>query len=74
MRFGLIPEKTWGIIVILFLLLEGCGHKGPLKLPAPQAQTPQAQTPQAQTHQSQTSGPQIPDPQKPDLQPSQQIK
>jgi predicted small lipoprotein YifL len=34
------------LVIILFfaLLLEGCGHKGPLKLPAPQAQTPQTQT------------------------------
>ena len=49
MRSGLIPEKSWGIIVILALLVEGCGHKGPLKLPAPQAQTPQAQTTNPQT-------------------------
>lgn len=49
MRSGLIPQKTWGIIVILALLLEGCGHKGPLKLPEPQAQTPQAQTTNPQT-------------------------
>jgi predicted small lipoprotein YifL len=64
MRSGLIPGKTWGIMVILFFLLEGCGHKGPLKLPAPKAQTPQAQT----------SSPQMPDPQKPDVPPPQQIK
>lgn len=64
MRSSLIPGKTWGIMAILFLLLEGCGHKGPLKLPAPKTQTPQAQMP----------GPQIPDTQKPDLAPSQQIK
>jgi len=60
MRSGFIL----GIMTILFLLLEGCGHKGPLKLPAPQAQTPQAQT----------TSPQILDSPKPDLPPSQQIK
>jgi predicted small lipoprotein YifL len=63
MRSGLIPGKTWGIMAILFLLLAGCGHKGPLKLPAPKTQIPQAQT----------ASPQIPDPQKPDLPPPQQI-
>jgi predicted small lipoprotein YifL len=56
MRSGLIPHKTWGIIVILALLLEGCGHKGPLKLPEPQAQTPQAQTTNPQTPGSQEPG------------------
>jgi len=56
MHSGLIPEKTWGIIMVLVLLLEGCGHKGPLKLPEPQAQPPQAQTTNPQITDSQTSG------------------
>lgn len=64
MRSGLTPQKTWGIIVILALLLEGCGHKGPLKLPEPQAQAPQAQT----------TNPQTTDLQKPAMPPPQQSK
>jgi predicted small lipoprotein YifL len=60
MRSGFIL----GIMAILFLLLEGCGHKGPLKLPAPQAQIPQAPT----------TSPQTLDSPKPDMPPSQQIK
>jgi predicted small lipoprotein YifL len=64
MRSGLIPEKTWGIMVILFLLLEGCGHRGPLKLPPPQVQPPETQTTSPQTHDSQA----------PALPSSQQIK
>jgi predicted small lipoprotein YifL len=28
-----------GIIVVLITLLQGCGHKGPLTLPAPDAAT-----------------------------------
>ncbi len=32
-----------GIIVISALLLEGCGHKGPLMLPSPPARTAPAQ-------------------------------
>ena len=35
------------IIVVLALPLQGCGKKGPLTLPAPQAQTPGPQTPPA---------------------------
>jgi predicted small lipoprotein YifL len=61
---GFTPQKTWGIILILALLLEGCGHKGPLKLPEPQAQAPQAQT----------TSPQIPGSQEPGLPSSQQTK
>jgi predicted small lipoprotein YifL len=53
-----------GIIVVLTLLLEGCGHKGPLILPAPQAQTSPAQI----------TNPQLPDLQKPGLLSSQQNK
>ena len=64
MRSGLIPEKTWAIMAILLLLLEGCGHRGPLRLPPPQAQPPEAQT----------TSPQEPDSQTPALPPSQQIK
>jgi len=33
------------IIVIPALLLEGCGHKGPLMLPEPGIRTSQAQEP-----------------------------
>jgi len=33
MRHGI----TLGIIVVLAALLQGCGHKGPLMLPAPGA-------------------------------------
>jgi len=32
------------IIAALALALQGCGHKGPLMLPAPQVQTPKVQT------------------------------
>ena len=64
MRSGLIPDKTLGIIVILALLLEGCGHKGPLMLPAPKAQSSQAPT----------TSPPIPDSQKTGLPSSQQNK
>lgn len=64
MRSGFIPGKTWGIIVIVALLLQGCGHKGPLKLPTPKAQTSQAQT----------TSPPIPDSQKSGLPSSQQNK
>lgn len=32
-----------GIVVISALLLEGCGHKGPLMLPSPPARTAPAQ-------------------------------
>jgi predicted small lipoprotein YifL len=28
---------TLGIIAVLVMLLQGCGHKGPLGLPAPDA-------------------------------------
>jgi predicted small lipoprotein YifL len=58
----LSPEKSCGIILILSLLLEGCGHKGPLKLPEPQIQQPQAQA----------TSPQITDTQNPGLPPLQQ--
>jgi predicted small lipoprotein YifL len=33
MRFN----SALGIIAVLALLLQGCGHKGPLTLPAPDA-------------------------------------
>jgi predicted small lipoprotein YifL len=56
MHSGITPEKTWGIILISALLLEGCGHKGPLKLPEPQAQIPQAQTTDPQFTDSQKAG------------------
>ncbi|WP_144408265.1 lipoprotein [Sulfuricella sp. T08] len=39
MRYVFLP-------VLLVLLLQGCGHKGPLYLPAPD-QAPVAQTPVA---------------------------
>jgi predicted small lipoprotein YifL len=54
MRSGLNSEIVWGIVAILFMLLEGCGHKGPLKLPPPQVQPPQVQTTSPQTPDSQT--------------------
>jgi predicted small lipoprotein YifL len=60
MRSGLIPQKTWGIIVILASLLQGCGHKGPLKLPQPTAQASQPQAAQSQTVSPQTPGSQDP--------------
>jgi predicted small lipoprotein YifL len=69
MLSGLTPQKTWGIIVILALLLEGCGHKGPLKLPQPQTQTSQPQS-----SQSQTTSPQTPGSQEPGLPSSQPTK
>jgi predicted small lipoprotein YifL len=50
------------IILVLALLLEGCGHKGPLKLPAPPVMTSPAPT---------TSST-MPDAQKSDLPSSQQ--
>ncbi|MBI5439075.1 MAG: hypothetical protein HY936_09060 [Nitrosomonadales bacterium] len=37
-----------GIIVALALPLQGCGKKGPLTLPAPQAQAPGSQAPELQ--------------------------
>ena len=64
MRPDNIPGKTLGITVVLVSLLQGCGHKGPLMLPAPHVQTPQAQT----------TSPQLPDSQKQDLLSSQQNK
>ncbi len=33
------------LVVIPALLLEGCGHKGPLMLPSPEIRTSQAQAP-----------------------------
>jgi predicted small lipoprotein YifL len=36
------------IIVALALPLQGCGKKGPLMLPSPQAQTPSPQKPEPQ--------------------------
>ena len=36
-------------LTILTLLLQGCGHKGPLMLRAPPVQTSQIQTPPSQT-------------------------
>jgi predicted small lipoprotein YifL len=56
MRSGLTPQKAWGFIVVLALLLEGCGHKGPLKLPEPSAQTSRPQAAQSQTTSPQTPG------------------
>jgi predicted small lipoprotein YifL len=60
MRSCLIPQKTWGIIIILASLLQGCGHKGPLKLPQPPAQASQPQAAQSQTASPQTAGSQEP--------------
>jgi predicted small lipoprotein YifL len=54
-----MPNKTWGITLVLISLLQGCGHKGPLMLPASQAQT---------------QNPQISDPQKSGLPASQPNK
>jgi len=56
-----------GIMVMATMLatilaLQGCGHKGPLMLPAPEVQKTGAQTSQAQT-----SGAQATSPQKSDL-------
>jgi predicted small lipoprotein YifL len=51
------PEHITAILVILAFALQGCGHKGPLTLPPPQAKT---------------SGPQTASPQKSDLPSSQQ--
>jgi predicted small lipoprotein YifL len=48
MRSVLISGKTLGIIIVLALLLEGCGHKSPLMLPAPKAQTTNPSTPDTQ--------------------------
>jgi len=35
------PGITLGIIMALAALLQGCGHKGPLTLPAPGASSSQ---------------------------------
>ena len=51
---GLIPGNSWGYLVITLLLLGGCGHKGPLRLPAPQPQTAQAPTAGQQINGQQT--------------------
>gem|GEM_PF-903756 len=40
-----IPYRIPGIIAVLVLVLQGCGHKGPLMLPAPPAQTTSPQKP-----------------------------
>jgi predicted small lipoprotein YifL len=48
MRSGHIPGKTLGIIAVLVLLLQGCGHKGPLMLPAPKTQATKPQLPDSQ--------------------------
>jgi predicted small lipoprotein YifL len=47
-----------GIVAALVMVffLQGCGRKGPLKLPAPKTQTPQAQTANPQTQAEQNSG------------------
>lgn len=55
---GQFHGKSWGILAILILLLEGCGHKGPLKLPEPQLQTPQTET--ASPRESDPHVPQVP--------------
>ncbi|MGA7750418.1 MAG: lipoprotein [Gallionella sp.] len=62
-----IPNRIQTVIAVLVLVLQGCGHKGPLMLPAPQTQTSPAQVSGAQTPQGQTTSPQ-----KPDLPSSQQ--
>jgi predicted small lipoprotein YifL len=64
MRSGLIPATSWVIMAILYLLLEGCGHKGPLILPPPKVEPPQVQP----------TSPQSPDPEVPVMPPSQQNK
>jgi len=64
MRSGLIHAITWVTMAILFLLLGGCGHKGPLRLPTPESQPPQAQT----------TSPPTPDPESPVSPSSQQSK
>jgi predicted small lipoprotein YifL len=49
-------------MLVAILALQGCGHKGPLMLPVPQAQTSGAQT-----SGTQTSGTPQTSPQKSDL-------
>jgi predicted small lipoprotein YifL len=63
MRSDLIHTITWFTMAIL-LLLEGCGHKGPLILPPAKVEPPQAQP----------TSPQTPDQETPALPPSQQSK
>ena len=55
MQSGLFHGNSRSILAILILLLAGCGHKGPLKLPPPQAQAPHAQTASPQVPDAQTS-------------------
>jgi len=68
MRPPLIPKKILkripAIIVVSLLELQGCGHKGPLMLPAPPVQASQVPASLVQT----TS------PQNPDLPSSQPYK
>ncbi|MEO8316144.1 MAG: lipoprotein [Pseudomonadota bacterium] len=60
----LFPERFRLVIATLALLLQGCGHKGPLQLPAPQTQPTMAQN----------RGSQIPESPQPALPTSQQGK
>jgi predicted small lipoprotein YifL len=64
MRSDLIHTITWFTLAILLLLLEGCGHKGPLILPPEKVEPPQTQPTSQQT----------PDQETPALPPSQQSK
>lgn len=49
MRSGFSTDKIPYIIVVLVFLLQGCGHKGPLTLPAPKVAVSPAQAADPQT-------------------------
>jgi predicted small lipoprotein YifL len=51
-----VPGRVMAVVTML--ALQGCGHKGPLMLPAPEVQKAGAQTSQAQTSGTQPTSPQ----------------
>jgi predicted small lipoprotein YifL len=52
----MVTAAMLAAMLATILVLQGCGHKGPLMLPAPPAQKSGAQTSGAQTSGAQTSG------------------
>jgi predicted small lipoprotein YifL len=60
MNYINVPGRIIAVAAMLvtILALQGCGHKGPLMLPAPEVQKAGAQTSQVQTPGTQATRPQ----------------